>query len=332
VREVGTYVVKRVLLFIPTVLGITVIAFLLLHMIPGDPGMVILGQNASPAAVKHLDTLLGLNKPLYMQLLIYIKNLLHGNFGNSIYQNEPVMSLIHQDLPATVELAVAALIISLIIAIPLGIISAVKQFSWVDYVSMAFAQMGVSMPVFWLGMLMILAFSVSLGWLPSFGGGPPLLPAIGTAISTGDVYNLLSSLAHLIMPAFSLGMMGAALITRMVRSAMLEVLKEDYIRTAEAKGVRGFFVIMKHGLRNALLPIITVVGLQFGTLLGGAIATETVFAWPGVGQLTVTAISQRDYPVVQGCVLVIALLFSAVNLIVDIMYAAINPKIRQGGA
>ncbi|MDQ0189044.1 ABC transporter permease [Alicyclobacillus cycloheptanicus] len=328
----GTYIVKRLLLFIPTVLGITVITFLLLHLIPGDPGMVILGQNASPAAVKHLDALLGLNKPLYVQLWIYIQNLLHGNLGNSIYQNEPVISLIRQDLPATIELAVVAMIIALIIAVPLGILSAVKQFSWLDYCSMALAQVGVSMPVFWLGMLLILAFSVHLGWLPSFGDGPPLLQAIGTAISTGDVYDLLSSLSHILMPAFSLGVMGAALITRMIRSAMLEVLKEDYIRTAEAKGVRGFVVVVKHALRNALLPIITVVGLQFGTLLGGAIATETVFAWPGVGQLTVTAISQRDYPVVQGCVLIIALLFSAVNLLVDILYAVINPKIRQGGA
>jgi peptide/nickel transport system permease protein len=327
----SSYIFKRILLFIPTLLGISVIAFLLMHIMPGDPAIIMLGQDANPADVHRLDALLGLNRPIYVQLLVYLNSLIHGDLGTSIFQSEHVSTLIMQHLPETIELAVAAMIISLLIAVPLGILSAVKQFSWFDYGSMIFAQLGVSMPVFWLGMLLIIAFSVHLHWLPSFGMGPTLGEGIHTAVMTGNVYALVDSFLHLLMPAFTLGVMGAAIISRMVRSAMLEVLKEDYVRTAEAKGVRAFSVIVKHALRNALMPIITIVGLQFGALLGGAIATETVFAWPGIGQLVVTAISQRDFPVVQGCVIVVALLFAVVNLVVDILYAVVNPKIRQGG-
>lgn len=186
------------------------------------------------------------------------------------------------------------------------------------------------MPVFWMGLLLIIAFSVNLNILPSFGRGEPLFEAIGHTLQTGNLYYLMDSIRHLLMPAFTLGIMSAALITRMVRSAMLEVLKEDYIRTAEAKGVKGMVVIVKHAFRNALIPVVTIVGLQFGNLLGGAIVTETVFAWPGIGRLVITAISQRDFPVVQGCVLMIALVFALINLIVDVLYAVINPKIQQG--
>lgn len=325
------YVLKRILLFLPTMLGITLVAFLLMHLIPGDPAVVMLGQDANPADVRRLDALLGLDRPLYIQFLSYLGTLVHGDLGTSIFQNESVASLIVQHLPATLELAVAAMLISLLIALPLGILSAVKQHSWLDYGSMIFAQLGVSMPVFWLGMLLIMLFSVYLHWLPSFGMGPSLGESLLTAVTTGNVYDLVQSLLHLLMPAFTLGLMGAALISRMVRSTMLDVLKEDYIRTAEAKGVRDFLIITKHALRNALLPIVTIVGIQFGALLGGAIATETVFAWPGIGQLLVTAISQHDFPVVQGCVIVIATMFALVNLGVDLLYGVINPKIRTGG-
>lgn len=326
----AAFIVKRFFQFIPVLLGISILVFFLLHLIPGDPALTLLGQDATKEDLERLRNVLGLNEPLYIQLMVFLKNLFQGDMGISIFQDTPVITLISNHLPATLELAVVAMIIALLIAIPLGIISAVKQFSWLDYGSMFFAQIGVSMPVFWMGLLLIIAFSVNLNILPSFGRGEPLLDAFLQTIQTGNLFYLVDSLQHIILPAFTLGVMSAALITRMVRSAMLEVLKEDYIRTAEAKGVRGTVVIIKHAFRNALIPVVTIVGLQFGNLLGGAIVTETVFAWPGIGRLVITAISQRDFPVVQGCVLMIALIFALINLIVDILYAIINPKIQQG--
>ncbi|MDR7317728.1 ABC transporter permease [Brevibacillus nitrificans] len=324
-----TYLIKRLFQMVPVVIGISVIVFFLLHMIPGDPAMVLLGQDASQSEIERLRNLMGLNEPLYVQLFTFLKNVATGDLGHSIFQNESVFSLIAKHLPATLELAVVAMLIALVIAIPLGILSAVKQFSWVDYISMFFAQLGVSIPVFWMGMLLIIGLSVNLNWFPSFGRGEPLTEALWTAITTGNIYDLVQSLRSLFLPALTLGVMSAALITRMVRSTMLEVLKEDYVRTAEAKGVSGFMVIVKHAFRNALIPVITIVGLQFGNLLGGAIVTETVFAWPGIGRLVITAISQRDFPVVQGSVFIIAFLFALTNLIVDILYAVVNPKIQQ---
>lgn len=326
----ATFIVKRFFQFIPVLLGISILVFFLLHLIPGDPALTLLGQDATKEDLERLRNVLGLNEPLYIQLMVFLKNLFQGDLGISIFQDTPVVTLISNHLPATLELAVVAMIIALLIAIPLGIISAVKQFSWLDYGSMFFAQIGVSMPVFWMGLLLIIGFSVNLNILPSFGRGEPLLDAFVQTIQTGNLFYLIDSLQHIILPAFTLGVMSAALITRMVRSAMLEVLKEDYIRTAEAKGVSGIVVIIKHAFRNALIPVVTIVGLQFGNLLGGAIVTETVFAWPGIGRLVITAISQRDFPVVQGCVLMIALIFALINLIVDILYAIINPKIQQG--
>ncbi|MFJ9501311.1 ABC transporter permease [Brevibacillus centrosporus] len=324
-----TYLIKRLFQMIPVVIGISVMVFFLLHMIPGDPAMVLLGQDASQSEIERLRNLMGLNEPLYVQLFTFLKNVATGDLGHSIFQNESVFSLIAKHLPATLELAVVAMLIALVIAIPLGILSAVKQFSWVDYISMFFAQLGVSIPVFWMGMLLIIGLSVNLNWFPSFGRGEPLTEALWTAITTGNIYDLVQSMRSLFLPALTLGVMSAALITRMVRSTMLEVLKEDYVRTAEAKGVSGFMVIVKHAFRNALIPVITIVGLQFGNLLGGAIVTETVFAWPGIGRLVITAISQRDFPVVQGSVFIIAFLFALTNLIVDILYAVVNPKIQQ---
>lgn len=324
-----TYLIKRLFQMVPVVIGISIIVFFLLHMIPGDPAMVLLGQDASQSEIERLRNLMGLNEPLYVQLFTFLKNVAMGDLGHSIFQNESVLSLITKHLPATLELAFLAMIIALVIAIPLGILSAVKQFSWVDYISMFFAQLGVSIPVFWMGMLLIIGLSVNFGWFPSFGRGEPLTEALWTAITTGNIYDLVQSIRSLFLPTLTLGVMSAALITRMVRSTMLEVLKEDYVRTAEAKGVSGFMVIVKHAFRNALIPVITIVGLQFGNLLGGAIVTETVFAWPGIGRLVITAISQRDFPVVQGSVFIIAFLFALTNLIVDILYAVVNPKIQQ---
>lgn len=327
--QMATFIIKRFLQFIPVLIGISILVFFLLHLIPGDPALTLLGQDATPEDLERLRDVMGLNEPIYIQLMVFLRNLVQGDLGLSIFQDTPVITLIAKHLPATIELALVSMVIALIISIPLGIISAVKQFSWLDYVSMFFAQLGVSMPVFWMGLLLIIGFSVNLNVLPSFGRGEPLFEAIGHTIQTGNLYYVVDSFQHLILPAFTLGVMSAALITRMVRSAMLEVLKEDYIRTAEAKGVRGIVVIIKHAFRNALIPVVTIVGLQFGNLLGGAIVTETVFAWPGIGRLVITAISQRDFPVVQGCVLMIALVFAIINLIVDILYAIINPKIQQ---
>lgn len=323
------YLFKRLLYMIPVLLGITLIVFFMLHMIPGDPAMVLLGQDANPQDIARLREILGLNQNIFVQLFNYIKQVLSFDLGTSIFQHEPVTKLIKETFPATLELALVSLLISLVIAVPLGVISAIKQNTWIDYISMVFAQLGISMPVFWLGVLLILEFSINLGLLPSFGRGAPISEGLKVLVLQGDWAVLSASLKKIIMPAASLGVMGSALISRMIRSTMLEVLDMDYIRTARAKGTAEFKVVMKHAFRNAALPVVTIVGLQFGNLLGGAIVTESVFAWPGVGRLVVTAISQRDFPVVQGTVLVIAAAFALVNLIVDLLYAVINPRISH---
>ena len=309
------------------ILGITVMVFFIIRLVPGDPAMMYLGQEATPEEIQRIRELLGLDRSIFIQLLIYLRDLLTLNFGNSIFIHDTVFNIIRIGFGATIELAVVSLIISLIIAVPLGIISAVKQNKWIDYVSMIFAQIGSSMPVFWTGMLLILLFAVNLGVLPSFGRGAPIISGFA-ALFQGNTQTLVESLRRLLMPALSLGFMGAALISRMIRSAMLEVLEADYIRTARAKGTLEGKVIIKHAFRNALLPVVTIVGLQFGFLLGGSIVTETVFAWPGLGRIIVTAISQRDFPVVQGGIILVASAFAFINLFVDMLYAVINPKIR----
>jgi len=289
--------------------------------------MIFLGQDATPEEITRIRELWGLDRNILVQLGIYLRSLLVLDFGQSIFMGDSVVNIIFEGFGATIELAVASLIISLIIAIPLGIISAVKQNRWIDHISMAFAQLGISMPVFWTGILLILLFSVNLGWLPSFGRGVSLWSGFMMLLG-GDSAPIIESIRRLAMPAFSLGFMGAALISRMIRSSMLEVLEADYIRTARAKGTIEFKVIIKHAFRNALLPVVTIVGLQFGFLLGGSIVTETVFAWPGLGRIIVNAISMRDFPVVQGGVILIAVSFALINLCVDILYAIINPRIR----
>ena len=321
------YFIKRILLVLPVILGITVMVFFIIRLIPGDPAMIFLGQDATPEEIIRIRELLGLDRSIFVQLGIYLRNMAMLDFGDSIFIHDSVANIIFEGFGATIELAVASLIISLIIAIPLGIISAIKQNRWIDHVSMAFAQLGVSMPVFWTGILLILLFSVRLGWLPSFGRGVSLYSGFMLMLG-GDSEPLIESLRRLAMPAFSLGFMGAALISRMIRSSMLEVLEADYVRTARAKGTSEFKVIMKHAFRNALLPVVTIVGLQFGLLLGGSIVTETVFAWPGLGRIIVNAISMRDFPVVQGGVILIAVSFALINLCTDMLYAVINPKIR----
>ncbi|MDR1961688.1 MAG: ABC transporter permease [Gracilibacteraceae bacterium] len=323
------YLFHRLLQIIPVVFGITVLVFFIMRLIPGDPALVLLGTDATPEDLARMRETLGLDQSLWTQFAAYARNALTLDFGNSIFQKDAVTAILLKSFPATLELSVCAMIISLLIAVPLGIAAAVKQNTWIDFAGMAFAQLGTSMPVFWIGVLLIMLFSVQLGWLPSFGRGEPLWHGLWLFITTGSAQTLIASLQKLILPAFSLGVMGAALISRMIRSTMLEVLDSDYIRTARSKGTPERKVIMKHAFRNALLPVVTTVGLQFGALLGNAIVTETVFAWPGIGRVIVTAISQRDFPLVQGGVILIALAFALINLCVDLLYAVINPKIRH---
>ncbi len=323
------FVFNRILQIIPVVFGITILVFFIMRLIPGDPAMVMLGQDATPEDIARLRSILGLDRSIFVQLFSYLKNMLFLDFGDSIFLKQPVFEVIKGSFPATIELAVTSLIISLLIAVPLGVISAVKQNTWIDYTSMAFAQIGISMPVFWIGVLLILLFSVELGWLPSFGRGEAISEGFKVLLTTGSAEVLLASLKKIILPAASLGIMGSAMISRMIRSTMLEVLDSDYIRTARAKGTAERKVIMRHAFRNALLPVITIVGLQFGNLLGGSIITESVFAWPGIGRVIITAISQRDFPLVQGGVILLAITFAVINLLVDLLYVVLNPKIRH---
>lgn len=322
-----TYCVKRVLLLIPILFGITLFVFLIIHLIPGNPAYVILGSDASPAQVAQLDRQLGLDVPLWQQFFTYLGQLVHGDLGTSLAQHQSVSSLISFALPNTIELAVTGMIITLVIGVPLGVASAVFRNTPLDYASMALAQLGTSMPVFWLGTLLVEIMALDLGLLPSFGIGPALGPAIG-ALASGDSGPMSSLLSHLLLPALTLGLSGVGVVTRLTRSAMIEALGQEYIRTARAKGLRRRAVIWRHALRNGLMAVITIIGLQFGYLLGGAVIVETIFAWPGLGRLAVNAILARDFPLVQGCVLVIATMFAVVNLLVDLTYGLINPKIR----
>lgn len=322
-----TYIVRRLLLMIPMLFGAAVIIFGLLQIIPGDPASVFLGPEASQEMIDDMRESLGLDRPMIVQLGLYLGRLVRGDLGDSIFQKEPVLKLVLHRLPATLELTLIGLLISVTIGVPLGIVAAVRRGSIIDAGSMIFAQLGVSMPVFWLGILLMFWFAVRLGWLPSIGRGEPLIGAIGAAFS-GQPQALLGSLSHLILPAITLGLHGAAYSSRVTRSAMLDTLSQDYIRTAISKGLSHRIVTYRHALRNALLPVVSVIGLQFGMLLGGAVLTETIFAWPGMGRLAVGAIAQRDIPLIQGIVLVIALLFSLVNLGVDLLYTVIDPRVR----
>jgi len=326
-----SYTLRRLALLIPLLLGIVVVVFGLLQIIPGDPAVVLLGQDATPEAVAELRTTLGLDRPLPVQLGHYILNLARGDLGESIFRGESVAAAIASRLPATIEVAVAALCFAVLLGLLLGVISAAKRGSVFDTASMLFAQLGVSMPVFWLGILLMLWFAVSLNWLPAVGRGEPILSATGAALF-GRPGPLIDSLRHMALPALVLGLNSAAVMSRVIRASMLETLNKAYVRTAKAKGVRHWRVVVCHALRNALLPVVNIIGLRFGALLGGAVLTESIFGWPGLGQLVVTAISQRDFPLVQGVILIFALLFALVNLGVDLLNAALDPRVRVEGA
>ena len=329
-----SYAIRRILILIPTLLGVSIIVFLMLHLTPGDPAELLLGERATDEALFQIREHLGLNEPLYVQYGMFLKRLMKGDLGETIWTRQKVWIEVKQRFPATIELAVAALSIACLFGITLGIISATKQYSVFDYVSMLAALTGVSMPIFWLGLVCMLIFSVNLGWLPlsarlSIDVDLEVITNIYTldALLTRNWVALRDAIWHLIMPAVTLSTIPMAIIARMTRSAMLEVLRQDYIKTAKAKGLSQFKVVFKHGLRNALIPVVTTIGLQFGVTLGGAILTESIFAWPGVGKWMYDAVMQRDYMVIQGGTLFIAALFIIINLCVDILYAIINPRI-----
>ncbi|MBI5811732.1 MAG: ABC transporter permease [Meiothermus silvanus] len=329
------YTGRRLLGLIPVLFGISLLVFLFLHLIPGDPAVVLLGERATPEQVESLRERLGLNQPLPTQYVLFLRDLLSGDLGTSIFNLLPIRDQLANRWPATFELALSAMLIAVILGIPLGILAAVRKNSLWDNASTIFSLIGVSMPVFWLGLLLIYLFAVNLHWLPPSGrisieGGNAfqaisgffLLDALLQRRAMGDV------LSHLILPALTLGTIPLAILMRITRSAMLEVLSQDYVRTARAKGLAERVVIFRHALKNALLPVVTIIGLQFGTLLGGAILTETIFSWPGIGLWLYEGILNRDYPVVQGGVVFVALIFVIVNLLVDLSYALLDPRIQ----
>lgn len=320
------YTVRRLLLFFPVMLGVLLVVFLTLRLVPGDPAVVYLGLEGSAEEIAEARVRLGLDQPMPVQFAHYVGNVLQGEFGRSIFQGSRVTEVLGQALIPTLELAALALVITVVVALPLGILAAARANTPLDLIVTVGALLGVSMPLFWFAILAIQLFSLQLGWLPSFGRGEGLFPSL----MSGSVVQLAESLRYAFLPALTLALGPIAIVTRLTRGSMLEVLALDYVRTARSKGLSERAVIYRHALRNAFLPILTVLGLQFGTLLGGAVITESIYAWPGLGRLVVGAINQRDYPVVQGTVIVVALLVSLVNLLIDLSYAFVNPRIRYG--
>jgi len=304
-------VLRRLLATLGVVLGVAILVFLLIHLIPGDPVDVMLGESAQAADRAALRQAMGLDLPVPVQLINYLDGLARLDLGRSLYSQRPIIGLLAERLPATLELTAVSLAFTLALALPLGLLAAARRDSAWDHGAMSFSLIGVSIPHFWLGPLLIMVFSLWLGWLPVSGREGP---------------------GAVVLPALTLGMAMSAILARMIRSSVLEVLNEDYIRTAYAKGLSRRQVVLRHALPNALLPVITILGLQLGGLLAGAVITETVFSWPGIGLLTIEAIQTRDYPVVQACVLLISLTYVLVNSLTDLVYALIDPRIRTGAA
>jgi peptide/nickel transport system permease protein len=330
-------ILERILTAIPLMLGVAVLVFFFMRLSPGDPVDIIMGQGGAVSAgeMEQLRREFHLDRPLHIQLAIFLRELARGDLGYSYTQKRPVTQLIGERLPATIELALGGLLFGLLIAIPAGIVSALRQNSAFDRMSMAGAFMGVSMPPFWLGIVLILLFSVRLQWLPVQGRidiQAGLQPITGffvlDSLLTGNWAALWSSLRHLVLPSITLGAAVAAVVARVLRSSMLETLRADYVRMARAKGLPERLVVVRHALRNALIPTVTVVGLQIGVLLGGNMIVETVFGWPGLGRLVVRAIFDRDFPLVQGTVMVYAFIFVMANLLVDVLYTYLNPKVE----
>ena len=301
------FLLRRLLLTIPVLFGVATLVFSLIHLVPGDPVQAMLGESASPNDMEQLRSRLGLNRPLYAQYANFMRNVAVGDLGSSLRTNQPVSTLIAERMPATFELAAAAMLVALVIAIPLGLLAAVRAGTAIDHAATTLALIGISMPNFWLGPLLAIVFSVTLGWLPVSGRG---------------------TAANLVLPAITLGAPLAAILARMTRASVLEELHELYVVAARARGVSRARAVLGHAFRNSLIPIVTVLGLQLGSVLTGAVITETIFAWPGVGRLLVQSIGARDYPAVQGCVLLIAITYVSTNLLVDVAYGFLDPRIR----
>ena len=301
------YLIKRLLSTIPVLIGMSLLLFIMLRSLPGDPAQVLAGQMASPEDIQQIRVQLGLDKPIYVQYGKFIVNLVKLDLGRSARTQNPVIEEIWARLPNTILLSVVAIFLACLFGIPAGVVSAIRPYTWLDYLVTSTALFGVSMPVFWLGLMLVVLFSVILQWLPAGG--------------TGGV-------EYLILPSITLAAFVTAFIARMTRASMLESLGQDFVTTARSKGLKENVVIIRHALKNALIPIITVIGLQFGSLLGGAILTETVFAWPGMGRLIVDSILARDYPMIQGSILIFGLLYVLINILVDMLYAFVDPRIR----
>ena len=332
-----TFLLKKLALLLPTFIGITLVAFFLIRLVPGDPIEVMVGERRlDPEAHARLVHQMGLDRPLLVQYGSYVKQTLGGDLGTSIVSREPVSVEFAALFPATVELALCALLLALVVGLALGAVAALKRGSLIDQGVMGLATIGYSMPIFWWGLMLIMLFSVDLGWTP-VSGRIAIEYDITTrtgfmlidSLLSGEPGAFVSALRHLLLPAVVLGTVPMAVIARMTRSSLLEVLREDYMRTARAKGLSPSRVVIVHGLRNALIPVITVVGLQTGALLGGAVLTETIFSWPGIGKWLIDSIARRDYPVVQAGILISALIFIAANLLVDVLYGVADPRIRE---
>lgn len=335
----GKYILKRLGLLIPTLLGVITLVFFMIALSPGDPARVMLGERATAEQLTKLRAEMGLDRPLYQQYFSYLGRIVQFDLGKSITTGRPVVEEVRELFPATMELAFFAMIFASVMGILIGVISATRRNTAIDYVSMVGALFGVSMPVFWLGLVLIMIFSVFFDLLPTGGRmnirlymetftNFYIIDSVIMLFKTGDAGYLGSAIKHLILPSIALGTIPLAIIARTTRSSMLEVLKQDYVKTARAAGIPERKVIYRYALKNALLPIITVIGIQFGLLLSGAILTETIFAWPGIGKWIYHSISARDYPAVQGGIIVISTVFVLINLLVDILYSVVNPKVR----
>jgi len=304
---VGRYLLRRLLLTVPVLLGVATLVFALIHLVPGDPAQSMLGESASPKEIEALQKSLGLDKPLLIQYRAFLAGLARGNLGTSFRFGTPVTQEIRKRLPDTALLAVCAMAVAIVVAIPLGIVAAVFRGRFLDHAAMTLALAGISMPSFWLGPLLAILFAVKFGWLPVSGSGTPL---------------------HLVLPAVTLGTALAAILARMTRSSVIEELRELYVMAARARGLSQARAVVRHAFRNSLIPVVTIIGLQFGAVLTGTIITETIFGWPGVGRLLIQAINTRDYPLVQGCILFISVTYVAMNLLTDLTYGFLDPRIR----
>ena len=328
------YIIKRILYLVPALIVLSIFVFLILHLMPGDPALAILGEHASKESIDRVRKDLGLDKQLYVQYLMFLKRILKGDFGNSIKSNRPVLKEFAERFPATAELAITSMIFAVIFGIAAGVISATYRYSIFDYATMSLSVAGLSIPVFWFGLIVIYLFAVKLGVLPVSGRlsyeyyienitGFYLIDAL----LTKNYSAFIDALKHLIMPAFVLSSIPASIIARITRSSMIDVLGEEYIKTAYAKGCSKARVVLLHALKNAMIPVITVIGLMLGSLFAGAILTETTFSWPGIGKWIVNAVYQRDFPIIQGATIIIAVIFILLNLAVDIIYTYLNPRI-----